>query len=159
MGLLWAYYRGASTALIRDMLAKNFEGPSAPFEGQDEGGKLTFFDNENRNKFMTCNVMFCTVKLGDVFIPLMIANENIAPNSQLRFPYGKDYWLAARMQPRYFYQDGSLIPTSAYRTTFFDRVQPSSKLLSGIIKLDPRENYDRAIQFYKDKNYPQAIEN
>jgi tetratricopeptide (TPR) repeat protein len=98
------------------------------------------------------------VKIKNVFVPLLIANENIAPNSPLGFAYGKDYWLISGKQPRYFYADGALIPLSAYRNTFYNRAGSPLPLLSGIIQPDPRVYYDSALALYKKGQFSQAIE-
>lgn len=135
---------------VHDLVAQSYNRPSAPMSGQDEGAQLTFFKCEEKKKLVTCNVMFSTTKVGNVFIPLLVANEDIAPNSQLGFSYGRDYWIGRGMQPRYFYSDGSLIPASAYKNTFYECASPSLRLLSGIISDDPQILYKKAQALYNE---------
>lgn len=136
---------------------------------EDEAGKLHFHNTKLKENLMTSNVNLCTVVVRGVPAVVVTTTQAIAANTQLGFSYGKQYWLMAQQQPRYFYTDGSLVPLSTYRNAFYQELNNAQPLLSGIVQPKqptPRQLYDKSLALYKEekakeeaeKNYSRAIE-
>lgn len=121
----------------------------------DEVGGLHFHEKADKAKLMTSNVKLCTVVVSGIPIVIAMAEQNIPQNSQLGFSYGKQYWLTAKKQPRYFNEDGLLISESLYRNAFYSELNHHRPLLSGIIQppqQTARQLYDHAVELYKAEN-------
>ncbi len=76
----------------------------------------THFDDESvKRRIQVQNVKTGTTLRNGYPITILFASRDIKAGEQLGLPYGAEYWEARHVVPRFFFQDGSVVPLKLYR--------------------------------------------
>lgn len=101
-----------------------------------------------RDRVQESNVTLTQVTLNGMPIIVCWTEPGIEANKQVGFCYGEQYWNIVGKQPRYYKEDGRLIPLSDYLHT------PSAALLKNV---NPLSLYNEGVKFQNDKKYELAL--
>lgn len=86
---------------------------SAPFHDY-ELDAITFKSDKYKAALATSNVRVCQIVINNTPVIVCVALYEIKRYEMLGYSYGKNYWMTAGIQPRFFTKEGALVPQNAY---------------------------------------------
>jgi hypothetical protein len=118
-----------------------------------EFDRLLSHDPELKKQTVTDNISVQNAIVNGVPVSVLRTNCDIPANAQLGFSYGPNYWESCNITPRYFLDDGSLIPLESMNPVA-TATQTSPTLFSAAT--NPLKLYRETVMHYKDKEFAEA---
>lgn len=119
---------------LDDVVNEEMQSQPSDYELRDNN----FRKQSVRNSIQSCNVERSHVKVDGIPMVICWTQFGIKKNEQLGFPYGENYWNGLKKLPRYYREDGTLIPFSDYNhisnTGMFGKINPYKLYSEGVEK-------------------------
>ncbi len=122
----------------------------------NEINEINFNNQQTKLRLAHANVNIMTTVINGVPITICISlYDGIKKNEQIGFSYGSNYWACKSRLPRFFMDNGELIPLKEYHHKQDLTLSNNNNTI--LRNLNPLVNYKTAIELYKTQKYNIAI--